>query len=126
MSGADLVVLRAERRCEASDVALVLLKCREERPLFASPGIWRHYNGPVKKNGPNADIETYAFLTTTPNSLLATINHERMPVLLTREEEFDTWLRGPTDEAFALAASTHRSRCTSFRKALSKEDRVAI
>ena len=37
------------------------------------------------------DIET-----TTP-SLVATINHERVPVLLTREEEFDTWLRGSTE-----------------------------
>ena len=31
-----------------------------------------------------------------------TINHERMPVLLTREDEFDTWLRGSPDEAFAV------------------------
>jgi putative SOS response-associated peptidase YedK len=46
---------------------------------------------------------TYAFLTTTPNPLVATIKHERMPVLLAREEEFDTWLRGSPDEAFALA-----------------------
>jgi putative SOS response-associated peptidase YedK len=30
------------------------------------------------------------------------INHERMPVLLTREEPFETWLRGSPDEAFAL------------------------
>ena len=47
------------------------------RPLFAFPGIWRQYKGPVKKDGPNVDIETYAFLTTTPNPLVATINHER-------------------------------------------------
>jgi putative SOS response-associated peptidase YedK len=46
-------------------------------PLFAFPGIWRRYTGPVKKDGPNVDIETYAFLTTTPNRLVATINHER-------------------------------------------------
>jgi putative SOS response-associated peptidase YedK len=32
------------------------------------------------------------FVTATPNSLVVTINHERMPVLLTREEEFETWL----------------------------------
>jgi hypothetical protein len=31
----------------------------------------------MKKDGPIVDIETYAFLTTTPNPLLATINHER-------------------------------------------------
>ena len=42
-----------------------------ERPLFAFPGIWRQYKGPVKKDGPNVDIETYAFLTTTPNKLVA-------------------------------------------------------
>jgi len=38
----------------------------------------------MKKDGPNVDIETYSFLTTTPNLLVGTINHERMPVLLTR------------------------------------------
>jgi len=65
------------------------LKGEEARPLFAFPGIWRWYKGPIKKDGPNVDIATYASLTTTPNSLVATINHERMPVLLTREDEFD-------------------------------------
>jgi len=74
-----------------------------ERPLFALPGIWRNYRGPTKKDGPNVDIETFAFVTTTPNSLVAAINHERMPVILTREEEFETWLRGSAKDAFALA-----------------------
>jgi putative SOS response-associated peptidase YedK len=74
------------------------LKGSEPRPLFAFPGIWRQYKGPMKKDSTNVDIETYSFLTTTPNSLVATINHERMPVLLTREEEFETWLRAPVDE----------------------------
>ena len=76
---------------------------RQCEPLFAFPGIWRQYRGPVKKERPNADIETYSFLTTTPSSLVSTINHERMPVLLTREDEFEVWLRGSADEAFALA-----------------------
>ena len=58
---------------------------------------------PVKKDGPNVDIETYAFLTTTPNPLVATINYERMPVLLARQEEFETWLRGSKVEALSLA-----------------------
>ena len=79
------------------------LKGTDPRPLFAFPGIWRKYNGPVKREGPNVDIETYSFLTTTPNSLVGTINHERMPVLLTHEEEFDIWLRGSAEDAFALA-----------------------
>jgi len=70
------------------------IKGDDPRPLFAFPRIWRRSQGPLKKDGPNVDIETYAFLTTTPNPLVATINHERMPVLLTREDEFKTWLRG--------------------------------
>ena len=75
----------------------------DARPLFAFAGIWRRYIGPVKKDGLNVDIETYSFLTTTPNALVATINHERMPVLLTNTVEFETWLTGSADDAFALA-----------------------
>jgi hypothetical protein len=44
----------------------------------------------------------FAFLTTLPNALTATINHERSPVLLTGEEQFGTWLTGSAEEAFAL------------------------
>jgi putative SOS response-associated peptidase YedK len=76
------------------------IKGDDPRPLFAFPGIWREYHGPVKKDGPNVDIETYSFLTTTPNPLVAKINHERMPVLLTREDEFDTWLRESATQCF--------------------------
>ena len=80
-----------------------MLRGGDERPMFAFPGIWRRYQGPVKKDGPKVDLEVYAFLTSTPNKLVATINHERMPVLLTREEEFDVWLNGAPHVAFALA-----------------------
>ena len=94
----------------------------EPRPLFAFPGIWRRYKGPVKKDGPHVDIETYSFLTTTPNSLVATINHERMPVLLTREEEFDTWLRAPTEEALALACEYPAEQMRIVQEGFEKED----
>ena len=76
----------------------------------------------MKKDGPNVDIETYAFLTTTPNSLVATINHERMPVLLTREEEFETWLRAPPDEALALAKEYPPDQMRIVREGFEKED----
>ena len=46
------------------------LKGAEHRPLFAFPGVWRRHRGPVKKDGPNVDVDVYAFLTTTPNSLV--------------------------------------------------------
>jgi putative SOS response-associated peptidase YedK len=41
-------------------------------------------------------------MTTTPNALVGTINHERMPVLLSTDEEFNAWMMGTPDEAFSL------------------------
>ena len=67
-----------------------------------SPGIWRDQDGQKGK----VDLEVYAFLTTTRNKLMATIKHERMPVLLTREEEFDAWLNGAAHPAFAWASAS--------------------
>jgi putative SOS response-associated peptidase YedK len=79
----------------------------------------------MKKDSPNVDIKTYAFLATTPNSLVSTINYERMPVLLTREEEFDTWLRGSTKEAFALAREYPPDRMRIVHEGFGKEDLVS-
>jgi putative SOS response-associated peptidase YedK len=90
--------------------------------MFAFPGIWRRYKGPVKKDGLNVDIETYAFLTTTPNSLVARINHERMPVLLTREEEFESWLRGSSDDALSLVREYPSEQMRIVKQGFEKED----
>ena len=79
------------------------LKGDDPRPLFAFAGVWRRYKGPIKKDGPSVELEVYSFLTTTPNPLVETINHERMPVLLTTEDEFATWLNGTPTEAMTLA-----------------------
>jgi putative SOS response-associated peptidase YedK len=101
------------------------LRGTDPRPLFAFPGIWRRYKGPVKNDGPNVDIETYAFLTTTPNPLVATINHGRMPVLLTREEEFERWLRGSKDEALAIAKECPPEQMRIVQEGFEKEDLLA-
>jgi putative SOS response-associated peptidase YedK len=79
------------------------LQGKEPRPLFAFPGIWTRYRGPIRKNGDTVDQEVFAFLTTEPNDLTASINHERMPVLLSEPDAFDAWLNGSPEEAFALA-----------------------
>ncbi len=81
------------------------LKGEDQRPLFAFPGVWTRYRGPLKKDGANVDLEVYAFMTTEPNELTVSINHERMPVLLSEPSQFDTWLNGSPQEAFALARS---------------------
>lgn len=74
----------------------------EPRPLFAFAGIWQRWRGPVKKDGPSVDIEVYSFMTTAPNALTASINHERSPVVLAGEADFDTWLTGDAVAAAAL------------------------
>lgn len=81
------------------------LKGDHPRPLFAFPGIWRTYTGPLKKDGPSVTLDVFAFMTTEPNALTASINHERMPVLLATPEHCETWLKGTPKEAFALARS---------------------
>jgi putative SOS response-associated peptidase YedK len=100
------------------------LKGDDPRPLFAFAGIWRRHRGPVKKDGPVVEVDVYAFMTTTPNSLVATVNHERMPVLLTRPEEFDTWMRGPAQEAMALAQEYPPEQMQIVQTSYEKEDQL--
>jgi putative SOS response-associated peptidase YedK len=64
-------------------VGLFELNEREPRTPFAFAGIWRHYKGLVKKDGPNVEQNVFSFMTTVPNSVTENINHERSPVLLT-------------------------------------------
>lgn len=79
------------------------LKGDDPRPLFAFAGLWRSWNGPLKPDGEPVRIETYAFLTTTPNEIVKPIHPNRMPVILGDKEAWDTWLEGSDDDAFALA-----------------------
>lgn len=79
------------------------LRGDDPRPLFAFAGIWRRYRGPLKKDGPVAEVDVFAIMTTLPNALVETINHERMPVILATEADRRTWLDGSPDEAFGLA-----------------------
>jgi putative SOS response-associated peptidase YedK len=96
----------------------------DPRPLFAFPGIWRRYNGPLKKDGPNVDVEVFSFMTTEPNELTASINHERMPVLLSEPEQFDAWLDGRPAEAFALAKPYAADRMRIVQSGADREDMV--
>ena len=64
------------------------------RPLFAFAGIWRRWKGPVKKDGPTVEIDTYSFMTTPPNRFTERINHDRLPVMLATPEDQEKWLTG--------------------------------
>jgi len=97
----------------------------DPRPLFAFPGIWRHYSGPLKKDGPQVDVDVFSIMTTTPNELTASINHERMPVLLTAESDWETWLYGSPDEAFSLCRPYAADRMRIVGSGLEKRDSLA-
>ena len=96
----------------------------EERPLFAFPGVWTRYRGPIKKNGENVDQEVFAFMTTEPNELTASINHERMPVLMSDPADFETWLTGSTEDAFKLARSYAAEQMRIVQFGADREDRL--
>ena len=94
----------------------------DPRPVFAFPGLWRRWVGPIKKDGPAVDLIVYAFLTTEPNALTIGINHERMPVLLTEERDYETWLSGSSREAFELVRSLSPERMRIVQSGLDKKD----
>jgi putative SOS response-associated peptidase YedK len=78
----------------------------------------------VKKDGPVVELDVYAFMTTTPNSLVATVNHERMPVLLTQPEEFDRWMHGPPQAAMQLARQYSPEQMHIVQTGYDKEDQL--
>jgi len=97
-------------------------EAHQERPLFAFPGVWKRYRGPLRKGGPEVDVDVYAFMTTTPNALTATIMHDRMPVLLSEPEDFETWLTGPPDAAYRLVRTYDADRMHIVQSGADKED----
>ena len=101
------------------------LNGEEQRPLFAFPGVWTRYRGPLKKDGDNVDLEVFAFMTTEPNQLTASINHERMPVLISDPGDFETWLSGSADEAFKLARSYAAEQMRIVQSGSEREDLLA-
>jgi putative SOS response-associated peptidase YedK len=114
-----------QRRCLVPASSFCEPKGSDARPLFAFPGLWRRYRGPLKKNGEPTELDVFAFMTTTPNALVATINHERMPVLLTGEDQFETWLHGSPAAAFALARQHPAEAIRIVQSGAEKEDWLA-
>ncbi|MEL6061105.1 MULTISPECIES: SOS response-associated peptidase [unclassified Methylobacterium] len=79
----------------------------EDRPLFAFAGIWRPWTGVrgTKRENPDrieAEHRLFAFLTTEANGVVGPVHPKAMPVLLTKPEEWATWLEAPTAEALRL------------------------
>jgi putative SOS response-associated peptidase YedK len=98
------------------------LKGDDSRPLFAFAGIWRRYIGQIKKNGEPVELDVYSFMTTTPNALTTSINHERMPVLLSSNLEFEKWMSGTPDEAFDLVRPYSPEKMRIVQSGFEKRD----
>ncbi len=74
----------------------------DSRPLAFFAGVWTMWSGIRKvKDGPGV-FELYAFLTTEPNTVIAPVHKKAMPVILTGQDEIDTWMTAPFEEALAL------------------------
>ena len=97
----------------------------DTRPVFAFPGVWTRYKGPLKKNGETIEQEVFAFMTTEPNALTVSINHERMPVLLSDPTDFETWLSGSTEDAFKLARSYAADQMRIVQSGSERKDLLA-
>ncbi len=75
----------------------------EARTPFAFAGIWRSFKGRLKPDGETIALDTYAFLTTTPNAVVKPVHPSRMPVMLSSRDAMDMWLEGAPEDAFGLA-----------------------
>ena len=80
--------------------------------LFAFAGIWRPWTGvrgPKRDDPVEEDHLLYSFLTTEPNGVVGPVHPKAMPVLLTKPEEWRTWLEAPVEEALQLQRPLRRS-----------------
>jgi putative SOS response-associated peptidase YedK len=74
----------------------------DSQPLFFFAGIWTRWNGVRKKKEGEGAHQLFGLLTCEPNGVVRPIHPKAMPVLLTRQDEVDTWLTTPIEQAIKL------------------------
>ena len=74
----------------------------ETRPLAVFAGIWANWTSVRKVREGETTNNLFGFLTTEPNDIVAPIHPKAMPVILTTQDEIETWLMAPTEEALKL------------------------
>jgi putative SOS response-associated peptidase YedK len=80
----------------------VWLALEDSRPLAFFAGIWTRWTSVRKVKEGETTNDLFAFLTTEPNAIGGPIHPKAMPVILTRNEDVETWLSAPTPVALEL------------------------
>ena len=75
-----------------------------QEPMAAFAGIWRPWTGTrgTKKDPIEGEHLLFSFLTCAPNACVEPIHPKAMPVVLTSEAEWETWLQAPAEIALQL------------------------
>jgi putative SOS response-associated peptidase YedK len=95
----------------------------EDRPLACFAGLWAPWTCVRKKSEGEVRGEFFGILTTAPNSEVAAIHRQAMPVILTRPEEWEAWLTGPWPVASRLQRRLANGALTTVARGVGlKED----
>ncbi len=74
-----------------------------DEPLMFFAGLWVPQWRSVRKvKEGEITVDLYGFLTTEPNGIVGPIHQKAMPVILRNQDEVETWLTAPWEEAKSL------------------------
>ena len=90
----------------------------EARPLFAFAGIWRPWTG--NRGNQEGKHDVFALLAAISDAASGQARPSPMPVLLTTDEDYETWLTAPLAKALGILRPAPDKRmpsvatCSSF------------
>ncbi|OJY66470.1 SOS response-associated peptidase [Rhizobium sp. 60-20] len=74
-----------------------------DEPLMFFAGLWVSQWRSVRKvKEGEITVDLFGFLTTEPNGIVGPIHQKAMPAILRNQDEIETWLTAPWEEAKAL------------------------
>ena len=93
-----------------------------DQSLMAFAGIFTEWKCVRKVKEGEVTANFYGFLTCEPNAVIAPIHPKAMPVIL-REDDWDSWLNAPAEEALKLQRPWPDDELKIVRRETQKPDR---